>query len=210
MLFDVFSRILWAESNVCPQVIDTAGATRQRSGMRWDERLGGLSDDPEQRAEGLALVERDAEVAEQSRAEYAQVDLAGRALASTGCRLLVVVAGVGAVDAVLTRAGAGWWLLDDGRQEWLVAVPAVGSVRGLSSRAVAAEVRPVTSRLGLGSALRELAAARGPAVLHGRDASVVRGTLERVGADFVEVRSGEGRGHLVTWPFAAIAAVRSD
>ena len=177
--------------------------------MRWDERLAGLFEDLEGQAETLALVERDAEVAEQSRAEYARVDLAGRALASTGSRLLVAVAGVGSLDAVLARAGAGWWLLDDGRQEWLVAVPAVGSVRGLSSRAVAPEARPVTSRLGLGSALRQLADAGGSAVLHGRDALVVRGALERVGADFVDVRTGVGRGHLVTCPFEALAAVRS-
>jgi hypothetical protein len=177
--------------------------------MRWDERLGGLFLDLEHQAEGLALVERDAEVAEQSRAEYAQVDLAGRALASTGRRLLVAVAGVGALDAMLSRSGAGWWLLDDGRQEWLVAVSAIGSVRGLSSRAVAPEARSVTSRLGLASALREVADGRGQAVLHGRDASVVSGRLERVGADFVEARVGEGTGQLLTLPFAALAAVRS-
>lgn len=177
--------------------------------MRWDERLGGLFDDLEQQADGLALVERDAEVAEQSRAEYAQVDLTGRALASTGHRLLVAVAGVGAIDATLSRAGAGWWLLDDGRQEWLVVVAAIGSVRGLSSRSVAPEARPVTSRLGVASALREVADPRGQAVLHCSDGSVVRGVLERVGADFVEARVGEGRGQLLTLPFAALAAVRS-
>ena len=177
--------------------------------MRWDERLGGLFEELEQQAEGLALAERDAEVAEQSRAEYAQVDLAGRALASIGRRLLVGVAGVGVLDATLSRAGAGWWLLDDGGQEWIVAAASICSVRGLSSRAVAAEVRPVTGRLGLASALREVADARAEAVLHGRDGSVVRGVLERVGADFVEVRVGEERGHLLTLPFAALAAVRT-
>jgi hypothetical protein len=90
-----------------------------------------------------------------------------------------------------------------------VAVAAVGSVRGLSSRAVPPESRPVTSRLGLASALREVADARAAAVLHARDASVVRGVVERVGADFVDTRVGEGRGHLLTLPFAALAAVRS-
>jgi hypothetical protein len=210
MSFDVFSSMSVSASTGHPQVIDTEGVTRQRSGMRWDERLDGLFDDLEQQPEGLALVERDAEVAEQSRAEYAHVDLAGRALASTGRRLLVGLSGVGRLDATLTRAGAGWWLLDDERQEWLVATAAIASVRGLSGRAVAAEVRPVTSRLGLASALREVAQARGQAVLHGRDGSVVRGVLERVGADFAEVLVGEGHGHLVTLPFPALAAVRSS
>lgn len=182
--------------------------------MRWDERLGDLfgdhSGDPEQQAEALARVERDAEVAEQSRAEYARVDLAGRMQASTGRRLLVVVTGVGALDATLARAGAGWCLLDDGRQEWIVAMHAVGSVRGLSARASPPETRPLTSRLGLSSALRTVAGSRGEAVLHGLDGAVLRGALERVGADFVEARVGEGRhSHLVVVPFGALAAVRS-
>lgn len=178
--------------------------------MRWDERLRGLVDDLQQQADGGTLGARDAEVAEQSRAEYAQVDLAGRALASIGRRLLVAVAGVGPLDATLRRAGTGWWLLDDGRQEWLVPVGAIGSVRGLMSRAVAPEVRPVTSRLGLASALREVAEARVEAVLHGTDGSVVRGVLERVGADFVEARVGQGPVHQMTLPFAGLAAVRSS
>ena len=63
--------------------------------MRWEYQLGDLFDDLEQQAEGLALTERDALVAEQSRAEYAQVDLTARLHASRGTRLVLQVSGVG-------------------------------------------------------------------------------------------------------------------
>ena len=184
---------------------------RQRSGMRWDERLGDLFDDLEQQAEGLALADRDAEIAEQSRAEYAQVDLAGRLHASAGRQLTVAVSGVGPVEARLARSGAGWCLLEVGRQEWIVPLSAVGWIRGLADRAEPPEVRPVTSRLGLSSALRGVADSRSVAVLHGRDGSLTRGVLSRVGADFVEVRVGEDRsGYQATMPFGALAAVRTS
>ena len=92
-------------------------------------------------------------------------------------------------------------------------LPAVGSVRGLADRAVPAAVRPVTARLGLGSALRGVGEARTDSVLHGMDGSVSRGRLGRVGADFVEVLevwADEAASRSVeTVPFGALAAVRS-
>jgi hypothetical protein len=179
--------------------------------MRWDERLGDLFDDLEQQAEGLALADRDAEVAEQSRAEYARVELAGRLHASVGRRLRATVTGVGPVEAGLARAGTGWCLLEVGRQEWIVPLAAIGSVRGLADRVTPAEARPFTSRLGLSSALRSVSAARVEAVVHSRDGSVTRGVLDRVGADFVEVRVDDGRsGYVETMPFHGLAAVRSS
>ena len=71
--------------------------------MRWEERLLDLFDDLEQQAEGLALAERDALVAEQSRSEYAAVALADRLHASVGTRLLLDVGGFGALDGRLVR-----------------------------------------------------------------------------------------------------------
>jgi hypothetical protein len=182
--------------------------------QRKDERahgdlFGDLFDDLEQQAEGLALVGRDAEVAEATRAEYARVDLAARLHACLGEGLLVGVTGLGTVDAVLRRVGDGWCLLGAGAQEWLVRLAAVDSVRGLTDRAVVPEARPLTGRLGLASALRGVSDARADVVLHLLDGSVLRGSLARVGADFVDVRTGEGRsGYVDTLPFGAIAAVR--
>jgi hypothetical protein len=178
--------------------------------MRWDAQLGRLFEDLEQQAEGLAIAERDVEVAEQSRAEYARVDLAGRWQASVGHRLLLDVCGVGALDGTLVRVGAGWCLVHVGTAEWVVRGKAVGAVRGLSDRAVVEQARPVTAWLSLASALRAVAESREEVVAHRLDGALARGSLVRVGGDFVDLRVAEDRpGPLETVPFAALAAVRS-
>lgn len=181
--------------------------------MRWDERLADLVEDLEQQADGLALGERDAEVAELRRAEYAQVDLAARLVASVGSPVRVGLAGVGRLDGVLRRAGEGWCLLDDGTRDWIAVLGAVRSWRGLADRAVVPAARPLAYRLGLGSALRGVADLRLDAAVHLVDGTLLAGALGRVGADFLEVLVGEEAGGSVqsreTVPFAAVAAVRS-
>jgi hypothetical protein len=175
--------------------------------MRWEERLLDVFDDLEQQATGLALNERDALVAEQSRAEYAGIDLAARLHASAGLRVQVDVAALGTLDASLTRVGDGWCLLDVAGQAWVVALPAVLSVRGLAGGGVAAPARALTARLGLGSALRGLAEARSEVMLHRVDGQVVRGLLGRVGRDFAEVGTAQ---RVDAVPFSAIAALRGS
>jgi hypothetical protein len=186
--------------------------------MRWDERLAGLFDDLEQQAEGLALADRDAEVAEALRAEYSQLDLASRLFASLGARVRLQVSGVGGVEGLLRRAGEGWCLLDTAAQEWVVRLSAVTAARGLVDRGVVSTARPLTARLGLGSVLRGLGEARADTVLHRTDGTLLRGRLGRVGADFVELAvPGDAEGYddpgrdlgPDVVPFAALAAVRS-
>ncbi|MEP7089699.1 MAG: hypothetical protein ABI776_06265 [Nocardioidaceae bacterium] len=175
--------------------------------MHWDDHLGRLFDDLEQQADGLVLRERDAEVAEQRRAEYAQVDLAARLHASVGSRLVVGVTGAGVLDGVLGRVGSDWCLLRSESGEWLLRLSAVGSLRGLADRGAVAGARPVAAGLGFASALRSVAEARRDVLLHRLDGSVMLGSVNRVGADFVEVRVADA-GHLETVPFGAVAAVR--
>jgi hypothetical protein len=181
--------------------------------MRWDERLAGLLDDLEQQAEGLALADRDVEVAEALRAEYSQVDLASRVLASLDTPLRLTLSGVGAVDGVLRRAGDGWCLIEtepQRPQEWVVRLGAVTALRGLADRGLVASAGPLTARLGLGSALRGVAETRTETVVHRVDGSMLRGALGRVGGDFVEVvGAGDARGPVDVVPFDALAAVRS-
>ena len=178
--------------------------------MHWDARLDDVHPvllDLEQQAEGLALADRDAEVAELARAEYAEVDLASRLHATVGHRVLVATVGVGVLDGVLTRVGDGWLLVTTGSHEWVVRTPAVRSYRGLSARVLPTEGRPVTARLGLPSALRGVASAHEELVLHRYDGTVLRGVVERVGADFAEVRAADGGGR-ETLPLTTLAAVR--
>jgi hypothetical protein len=194
-------------STVCAQALTRPRRAGHRAGMQWDDRLAGLFDDLEQQAEGIALRERDAEVAEARRAEYAQVDLATRLFGSVGAALLIGVTGVGVLDGMLRRVGDGWCLLDADAREWIVRLAAVGSVRRLAERGVTASSRPVTARLGFGSALRQVTDAGAEAVVHRLDGSVLRGAPGRVGADFLEVR---GDAFVEVVPFWAVAAVRGD
>lgn len=181
--------------------------------MRWDRSLLDLFEDLEQQAQGLHLLERDAEVADRSRAEYAQVELVSRLHASVGGRVVLGLAGVGIVDGLLARVGADWCLVQTGKErEWVVRVAAVRRARGLSPRAVSEVARPAVARLGFGSVLRGIAEARASSVLHHLDGSQTQGRLGRVGADFAELfpvdQEQPWPGDADVLPFAQVAAVR--
>jgi len=177
--------------------------------VSWEERLFGLFEDLEQQAEGLALQARDAEAGELARAHYAEVDLASRLHASTGEHVELDLHGVDLIRGVLRRVGAGWCLLEpdaDPGGEWVLGLRHLVGARGLSRGAVAREVRPAVTRVGLGSALRQVAEARDPVLLVRSDAAIRRGVLGRVGADFVELAE-EGGGTTVV-PMAVVVLVR--
>ena len=176
--------------------------------MSWERALLELFDDLEQQAEGLALAHRDADVAEQARAEYAEVDLESRLHASLDQDVELQVPGAGPLRGRLAQVGRGWCLLASAggsSREVVVVTRALLSVRGLAAGARPESLRGVASRLGIGSVLRRLAE-------HGSRVTVVRsdgerrsGVLARVGADFLEL-ADEGRLELV--PFGALVAVR--
>ena len=88
--------------------------------MGWENDLFALFDDLEQQAGALYAAERDAEVADRSRAEYQQVTLAGRLMASLGGDVVAGIAGVGTVSGRLERVADGWALLASGDQDWIV------------------------------------------------------------------------------------------
>lgn len=169
-----------------------------------DRGLAAFLDDLEQQAQGAWASERDQEVAERARAEYARVGIAGRLMAGLGARVTLQVAGVGALGGDVVRVADGWLLLQDGGLEWIVLLDAVETVRGLPARAVPPEAWPVTARLGVGSALRALAGERCLARL--RTGGQLDGRVGRLGADFVELQPDGGAPVLVA--LAALAAVR--
>jgi hypothetical protein len=176
--------------------------------MAWEEDLFALLDDLEQQAEALYDAERGLELADRSRAEYQQVTFASRLMASVGSDLALDVRGVGAVNGVLERVGTGWCLVSGSGQDWLLPLGAVMAVRAASPRSVPEVAWSPVTRLGLGAALRRLADAGERCVFHLVDGRALDGTVHRVGADFVEARTGEV-GRVVLVPVAALAAVQS-
>ena len=183
--------------------------------MRWDD----LFRDLEAQLDAAESADLAAEVADRTRREAALLGLVDRARGAVGNPVVVRVLGAGPVDGTLTEVGAQWLLLTEaaGRQV-LVPSAAVASLTGLRAWSGApGSAGQVFARLGLGSALRGIARDRLPVQVGLTDGSVVSGTVDRVGADFLEIsehgageprRQGDVTG-VRTVPFAALALVRS-
>jgi hypothetical protein len=162
--------------------------------VRWDELFADL----EAQLDDAATSELAAEVVDRTRREIAALSLVDRARAAVGHPVRLQVLGPAAVSGVLLEVGAQWLLLrDEAGRDVLVPGTAVVSVVGLGLASVAAaEGGQVFRRLGLTSALRAIARDRATVSVGLVDGSVVSGTLDRVGLDFVEVSEhpvGEAR-----------------
>ncbi|WP_372734943.1 hypothetical protein [Nocardioides sp.] len=176
--------------------------------MAWEDSLFGYLDDLENQAEALYDAQRAPELADRGRAEYQQVRLAARLMASTDEQVSLEVLGLGTVAGRLARVCDGWVLVGGHGQEWLIATSAIVSVAGASERAVPEVAWPAVSRLRITSPLRGLADAALPCVAHLVDGSRHEGVVHRVGADFIEfLVAGGGRTVLIA--LAHLAAVQS-
>jgi hypothetical protein len=183
--------------------------------MRWDE----LFRDLEAQAEESDRAALAGEVADRARRELATVSLSDRFRAHVGQPVTVRLAGSLTVSGAVSEVGPDWVLLDETPAgSALVALEAVLTVSGGGSRAAAPGAAGVVAgRLALGVALRGLARDRAAVAVHLVDGSVVTGTIDRVGADFLDVTEhapGEPRRREavrgVRWvAFRALAAVRS-
>ena len=179
--------------------------------MGWEEDLFALLDDLEGQAEALYDAERDPELADRSRAEYRQVSLASRLMASQDEEVTLEVAGVGPVTGVLSRVAADWCLVGSTTAvgaDWIVRLAALTRVVGASERSVPEVAWSPLTRLSLGSALRRLAESGERCLVHLVDGSRHEGVVRRVGGDFAELRDPTDR--LVLVPFSAMGAVQSD
>jgi hypothetical protein len=160
--------------------------------MRWDE----LFDDLEAQLGAAEAAELASEVADRTRRLAAEVSLADRLRAARGRPVRLDVPGGPAVSGVLREVGADWLLVDDeAGREVLVVSSAVLAATGLP-REHAPEVSVVRRRLGLGSALRGVARDRSAVTLRLPDGTVLTGTIDRVGRDFLELAEhpvGEAR-----------------
>jgi hypothetical protein len=182
--------------------------------MRWDD----LFDDLEAQADFLVRSERDAEVADRTRAEIGQTTLVSRLRSSAGRRLSLRLTGGAAVSGVVVRLGVDWLLLSCPR-EVVVPVAGVATVTDLPWDSMSPHgVEPVASRLTLSSVLRAIAVDRAHITVLLSDQSTVSGTPDRVGRDFVDLAVHAGdespRASAVsareTVAYAAISAVMRD
>jgi hypothetical protein len=182
--------------------------------MRWDALFGDL----EAHADALDHAERAAEVDERARIEVAALAFVDRLRAAVGAPLRLQCAGALLLTGEVRRVGPDWLLLDEGSgREALVPLAAVLGVSGLSRlSAVPNSASPVESRLTLRPVLRGLARDRSAGQVARVDGSTLNATIDRVGADFVELAlhaPGETRRRsevrdVVVMPLRAIAAVR--
>jgi hypothetical protein len=183
--------------------------------MRWDA----LFEDLEAQAAALVVAERSAEIEERTRSEFGRLSIAERVAAAIGSQLSIGVHGGLRVSGQLRRGHAEWLLLAEPHgREVLVAMRWVATVAGLGRLSAPGSGGPVTARLGLRHLLRGIARDRSGVRMHLADGEVLEGTLDRVGADFVELARhapGEARRRAAVLDVQAvrtdaIAAVRRD
>ncbi|MFL6139066.1 MAG: hypothetical protein ACJ74O_14880 [Frankiaceae bacterium] len=182
--------------------------------MEWRALL----EDLEAQFDGAHALELATEVADRTRREAARLRLVDRLAPAVGAVVGVAVGAAGVVRGELLAVGSEWALLaEPAGREALVPLAGVSWVEGLSirSREPLAQAA-VESRLGLGHALRALARSRAVASVVLRDGTVLVGTLDRVGHDFVEITDAAGgeqrrpsRGQVRTIPHGALALLRS-
>lgn len=180
--------------------------------MTWDLALVELFDDLETQADGQALSARAADAADLARAEYAEIALEARLLGSLG-EPVALDLGEATVVGRLLRVGRGCVAVsreDPPRRTVLVNLRHLLAARTPSSRAVPEVSRPVTSKLGLASALRHLVEEDEQLLVRLCDARVFRGEATRVGADFLELRPDDVPAGSVLLPMRSMLTVEQQ
>jgi hypothetical protein len=172
--------------------------------MRWEQLFADLE---AQVTEREAAADQ-AEEASRSRAEYGRIRLADRLRAAVGHELSLSCGGAGELGGRLLDVGVDWLLMTDAQgRDVLVAAGALCAVAGLgAATAPASPEGAVSRRLDLRRALRGLARDRAAVTCLLADGSALGGTIDRVGADFLELAE-----HPLDQPRrrAAVASVRA-
>jgi hypothetical protein len=153
--------------------------------MRWEQLFADL----QAQFEAEESAAEHAESGSRARAEIGALTLGDRLRGALGLSLVLGCGGAGVVVGTLTDVGTDWLLVeDDGARQSLVATAAVRTVSGLGRRTAAPEaVGPVRGRLDIRRALRGLARDRTAVQIVLDDGGVLTGTLDRVGADYVDL-----------------------
>lgn len=168
--------------------------------MRWDRLFAAL----EAEAAELAEQDRDAEIADRTRAELGRVRWSERLRAAVGTAVRVRLVGGDLVDGDIRRVCDGWFLLSAGAHEVLVPDHAVVGLEGLGPAATPA----ATGALAMtwAAAWRVLARDRSSVRVVRAGGSTVTGVPVRVGADFVELAPEAGGPGSVLVPYPAVVA----
>ena len=183
-------------------------------GDRWDA----LFTDLEGEFAAADAADLRSEVADRTRREYAALRLVDRLRPALDHQIRLVLPAEVVVAGRLCDLGSDWVLVAEATGSALVPLAHVRSVAGLSSASAApgSEGR-VAAALDLRHALRRLARDRAEVVITTVDRIVMSGTLDRIGADFVEIaehepgeprRKGSVR-QALTVPIAGIGVIRA-
>lgn len=205
-----FSRI-HPVGNARPRSQPAAYDGAMDAGQRWERLFADLD---------AALVaeerrERDLEIADRTRRERAKVTLVARLGAHRDQPIeFRLVAGI-RVHGLLTDVGADWVVVSPARgRAALVPLACVVTIGGLGPRSAP---EGMARRFGLGYALREISRDRAGVQILDIAGSSSDGTIDVVGADFVDLaehprdearRAGNIRS-IRTLPFSGIACVYS-
>jgi hypothetical protein len=181
-----------------------------------DERLDRVFEELEAEFDASLRWEAEQEALAAIRAEAGEVSLWEHLTRRVG-RPVVVTVGTLRLDGVLLASYPDFVALrtTDGRQHLVTLGPAVSLRVAADVRLAPAAGGRVASRYGLPLALRELARRREPVMVSLADQSVVTGTIELVGRDYLELaehelgdvpRRATVTGHRLV-PLAAVTAV---
>jgi hypothetical protein len=168
-------------SALCPETSVSPGA-RYRDPVRWEWLFADL----EAQIEADDRASFEAEVGDLVRAERGAIPLRDRLRAHVGCDLALHVRGGGVVDGALLDVGADWVLVRGAAADLLLPVSSVVAVSGLSRSAISDDARPARA-LKLSVVLRGLAADRAPVSVELSGGLTVTGTIDRVGADHLDL-----------------------
>jgi hypothetical protein len=188
--------------------------------MRWDQLFADL----EARFAELADADAVAELADRERLAVGAVRATQRLSGSIGRPLRLQISGGSSIGGVLETVGPDWLLLTEAQgRDCLVTLDAITAVFGLTT-STGPEIGGVALRLDLRKALRGLARDRSPVAIAltgwsaagtgsavagssgsygAAGSSEITGTIDRVGADFVEIAVH------AAWEPRRAAAVRS-
>lgn len=182
--------------------------------MRWEQLFADL----EAQHASAEVAERHAEVADRTRREVGTLRLVDRLRPARGAQLLLRVHGAGVLTGSVADVGADWVLVAEGHgRASLVPLSAVLVLSGVGGRSeLPGGEGEVERRYDLRFALRALVRDRSTVEVVLSDGTVLTGTLDRVGADHVDLaqhdaeqarRAGAVRQMLLV-PLSALALVR--